>query len=97
MVVGVSDSAISLIAEITEKEQIDRIRILSTRTPPPSRGAGGFQDHVVREIGKIINRVRDMRRRDTGHRAVEAERPSDIDYLRQQRSRLKNMNGLDHE
>lgn len=97
LVVGVSDSSISLITEITEKEQMDRIRILSTRTPPHAKGAGGFQDHVVKEIGRLISRVRDMRRRDTGHRAVEIERPSDIDYLRQQRSRLKNMNGLGDE
>ncbi|MBN2160584.1 MAG: flagellar biosynthetic protein FliO [Spirochaetes bacterium] len=97
LVVGVSDNAINLITEITEKDQIDRIRILSTRTPPSARGAGGFQDHVVKEIGKLISRVREARRGDAVHRAAEMERPSDINYLRQQRSRLKNMNGLEND
>jgi flagellar protein FliO/FliZ len=97
LVVGVSDSAVSLITEITEKDQIDRIRILSTRTPPPQGGAGGFQDQVMGEIGKIIGRVKEFRRRDRGSRVEVVDNPADIEYLRRQRDRLKDMDGPGHE
>ena len=96
LLVGVSENNINLITEITEKDQIDRIRILSNRTPHPERGAGGFQDQVMKEIGRIIGRVREYRSRDrrgTG----PAEPAQDIEYLRRQRSRLKDLNGDDHE
>jgi flagellar protein FliO/FliZ len=96
LLVGVSDSSINLIAEITEKDQIDRIRILSTRTPPADRGAGGFQDQVMKDIGRIIGRVREFRHRDR-RGPGGAEPAQDIEYLRRQRSRLKDMNGIDNE
>jgi flagellar biogenesis protein FliO len=99
LVVGVSDGGINLISEITDKDQVDRIRILSTRTPPTAdKGAGGgFQDHVMKEIGKVIGRVKELRHRDRGSRAEVIENPADIEYLRRQRSRLKDMNGSDNE
>jgi len=97
LVLGVSDNAINLITEITEKDQIDRIRILATRTPPPHSGAGGFQDHVMGEIGKIIGRVKEFRGRGRGQGRVEiVDDPADIEYLRRQRSRLRDMDGPDH-
>jgi Flagellar biogenesis protein len=97
MVIGVSDNNISKISEITEKDQIDRIRILSTRTPPPNISAGGFHDQVMKEIGKIIGRVRDFRHRDRRFKATVIDNPADIEYLRQQRDRLKGLNGTDNE
>lgn len=98
LVIGVSDSAISLITEITEKDQIDRIRILATRNPPPHKGAGGFQEEIMNDIGKIIGRVKQFRNRDSGRARVEVvDNPADIEYLRRQRSRLKEMDGLDNE
>lgn len=97
IVVGVSDNAISLITEITEKDQIDRIRILSTRTPPQA-GAGGFQEQILGEVGKIIGRVKELRNRGRGQSRVEVvDNPADIEYLRRQRSRLKEMEGRDNE
>ena len=96
LVIGVSDNSINLISEITDKDQADRVRMLSTRTPPPGAGGGGFQDYIVREIGKIIGRVREFRHRDGRFKAA-AGPPEDIDYLRQQRNRLKDLNGLHDE
>ena len=96
LLVGVSEGSINLITEITEKDQIDRIRILSTRTPPPGKGAGSFQDQVVKDIGKLIDRVRGLRHRDRSGPAP-AEPTQDIEYLRRQRNRLKDMNGIDNE
>lgn len=98
MVIGVSDSTISMISEITEKDQIDRIRILSTRTPPPpDTGTGGFQAQVMKEIGKLVGRVRDFRHRDRHMKATVVDNPADIEYLRRQRDRLKGLNGSDNE
>ena len=58
MVIGVSDSSISLISEVTEKDQIDRIRILSDRTPVRAdRKVSGFQEYVMKDIGKLIDKV----------------------------------------
>jgi flagellar protein FliO/FliZ len=98
VVIGVSDNNINLITEITEKDQIDRIRILSTRRPPPAeRGGGGFQDLVLRQIGKIVEKVHELKNRDRRFKSMPAERPSDVEYLRRQRDRLKNLNGVDDE
>ncbi len=96
LLVGVSDNSINLITEITEKDQVDRIRILSNRTPSPERAAGGFQDQVMKEIGRIIGRVREYRSRDR-RGTIPTERAPDIEYLRRQRSRLKDLNGDDNE
>ncbi len=97
MVIGVSDSSISLISEVTEKDQIDRIRILSNRTPASDRKVSGFQEYVMKDIGKLIDRVREFRHRDRRTKTTVIDNPQDIDYLRQQRNRLKDLNGSDHE
>ncbi|MBP7737879.1 MAG: flagellar biosynthetic protein FliO [Spirochaetes bacterium] len=97
LVIGVSDNAISLISEITEKDQIDRIRILSNRAPSADRKVSGFQEYVMNDIGKLIDKVRELRHRDRGARTTVIDNPEDIKYLRQQRDRLKDLNGSDHE
>lgn len=97
MVIGVSDNNINMLSEITEKDQIDRIRILSTRKPPPDARAGGFQDQVMKEIGKIIGRVRDFRHRDHTIKTTVVDNPADIEYLRRQRDRLKDLNGSEND
>lgn len=98
VVVGVSDNNINLITEITEKDQIDRIRILSTRTPPPAAGGGGgFQDNIIRQIGKLLSKVQGLKNRDSRLKSSGIDRPSDVEYLRQQKTRLKNLNGADDE
>jgi len=97
MVIGVSDNNISMLSEINEKDQIDRIRILSTRKPPPDAHAGGFQDQVMKEIGKIIGRVRDFRQRGHTIKTTVVDNPADIEYLRQQRDRLRGLNGSEND
>jgi flagellar biogenesis protein FliO len=99
LVIGVSDSAISLITEVTEKDQIDRIRILSNRTLPADRKVSGFQEYVMKDIGRLIEKVREFRGRGgrTKTTVTVIDKPEDIDYLRQQRNRLKDLNGSDNE
>ncbi len=97
LVIGVSDNAITLISEITEKDQIDRIRILSNRTPPADRKVSGFQEYVMKDIGKLIEKVREFRSRGGRTKTTVIDNPEDINYLRQQRNRLKDLNGSDNE
>jgi flagellar protein FliO/FliZ len=97
LVIGVSDNAITLISEITEKDQIDRIRILSNRTPPAGQKVSGFQEYVMKDIGKLIEKVREFRGRGGRTKTTVIDNPEDINYLRQQRNRLKDLNGSDNE
>lgn len=97
LVIGVSDNAISLISEITEKDQVDRIRILSNRTLPANRKVSGFQEYVMKDIGRLIEKVRDFRGRGGRTKTTVIDNPEDIHYLRQQRDRLKDLNGSDNE
>lgn len=91
LVIGVSDGGVSLITEVTDRDEIDRIRILSSRTPPPAKGGGGFHDQIMRQIGRFIERVQGMRRAGRGMSA--ADHAADMEYLRLQKSRLQKMNG----
>jgi len=97
LVIGVSDNAISLISEITDRDQIDRIRILSNRTPSADRRVTGFQEYVMKDIGRLIEKVREFRSRGGKNKTTVIDNPEDINYLRQQRNRLKDLNGSDHE
>jgi flagellar protein FliO/FliZ len=96
LVLGVSDNNINLISEVTEKDEIDRIRILSSRRPPEVKG---FQEYITKQIGKIINRVTEVRGRDKkfGSGSGSGIRDTDMDYLKQQRNRLKDLNGINDE
>ncbi len=96
LVIGVSDNGVNLISEITDRDQIDRIRIMSTRKPPPGAAGGGFQEQVMRQIGKFVERVQGARRKGRGTMESSGS-PGDIEYLRSQRSRLKDLNGYDNE
>ena len=51
----------------------------------------------MKEIGKLIGRVRDFRHRDRQMKATVVDNPADIEYLRRQRDRLKGLNGSDNE
>ncbi len=92
LVLGITDNNISLISEITEKDEIDRIRILSSRVP--TGGEGGFQDYLTKQIGRVIERFQTGKNRG---RMSFHDSGVDMDFLKQQRSRLKNLNGVDDE
>ncbi len=96
MVIGVSENSINLITEITDRDQIDRIRILSSKAPPRDRGSGGFQENILRQIGRFMGRVHDYKNRDR-YKSTAVDYPSDIEYLKRQKDRLRNLNGMDDE
>ncbi len=93
---GVSDNNINLLTEIKERDEIDRIRLLSS-TSSPLQGKG-FQDIVMDQIGKavtFINRKRDKKGKIYSMEEM-SEDEMDVTYLNNQKNRLKKMNG-NHE
>lgn len=94
LVLGVTDSNINFITEIQEKDEIDRIRLMSTR--PVAHEAAPFQEFLAKQLGKIIGK------KDAGA-VVEAHEPRPfgdtdrLDYLKRQRERLRKINGSDNE
>ncbi len=84
LVLGVTDTNITFITEITDKDQIDRIRVMSARTPVPEMPT--FGDFVARQIGRLLEK----REAKTEHREPEEDR---LEYLARQRERLKKIRG----
>ena len=106
---GVTDNNVNLLTEIKDKEEIDRIRLLSSRSTPV-QGAK-FQDFLAVQIGRVIDKVSEMRSRDSKGRMKHREynrdynreynteesssREIDMSYINKQKDRLKKMNGDD--
>jgi hypothetical protein len=96
LVLGVADSGINLITEVTSRDEIDRIRLLGSRTKPMPEG--GFQEYIRQQIGKVVERINE-KRNSGGTRPArtsvydrQKDEEVDLDYLHQQRSRLKDLN-----
>jgi flagellar biosynthetic protein FliO len=94
---GVSDSSINLLTEIKDREDIDRIRLLSSRSTPV-QGAT-FQEFVVGQVGWVIEKINEKRAHGFKRTKVEEISPKEFDmsYLNKQKNRLKNINGSDDE
>ncbi len=88
MVLGVTDGAINLITEITGKEEIDRIRVMSSR--PMEQERPTFQDFLGKQLGRFIRRKPGDVSGDGAGRGGEYDR---LAYLKRQRDRLRKMNG----
>lgn len=95
LVLGVSENNINLIAEVKDRDEIDRIRLLSSKSSPVQ--PGGFQDYISKQIGRFL-------RRDGGKRMVRGEDKVSgnidmdrMDYLRRQRDRLRGLNRINEE
>ncbi len=96
LVLGVTDSSINLIMEIKEKDEVDRIRLMSTKSSPPQ--TGGFQEFLAAQLGKIINKTMPSRRERGPFATREDDGQADrIDYIVRQRERLKKLNGMNDE
>jgi len=90
---GVSENNINLLTEIKDKDEIDRIRLLSSRSAPAS--GKGFQDILTEQIGKAFNLV--SRKKENKGKTYYMDEMSgddfDVSYLNSQKNRLKKMNG----
>ena len=89
-VLGVSDNNINLITEIKDRDDIDRIRLLSSKSSPAK---GGFQDFLSAQLGKVLDKMKNpdkpVKRFETEEHIVND------DVLIAYRQRLKKLNGDD--
>jgi flagellar protein FliO/FliZ len=103
LILGVTDSAITLIADIRERDEIDRLRLMSSKTQTAPHY--GFQDFVSEHVGSLVDFIGRKRggakqkksEKEFFHEEyVDEER---LEYLKTQRERLRRMNGNkdDHE
>lgn len=91
--IGVSDNSISLLTEIRDRVDIDRIRLLSSKSTPIQ--GNSFQDFISAQIGWVIDKIREKRNRGSGKVMMEdlSEKEFDLSYLDKQKSRLRNIDG----
>ncbi len=93
LVLGVTDNAVSLIAEIKDRDEIDRIRVAGSRVVPAQ--PGGFQDFLTQQLGRFLKRKMPGAKSEAHvQEEIELDR---MEYLARQRERLKRLNGMDHE
>ena len=95
--IGVAESSINLLTEIKEKDDIDRIRLLSSRSTPVQ--GKNFQEFVADQVGWIVDRINEKRHHGARKAMVEeiSEKEIDVSYLAGQKNRLKKMNGEDEK
>lgn len=101
---GISENGISMLTEIKDKEEIDRIRLLSSRSTPVKDLT--FQDFIADQAGWVIDRFNDVKdrineRKSRGSRKAVVQEISakefDMSYLDKQKKRLKTINDEDEE
>ncbi len=97
LVVGVADSGINLLTEITDKNEIDRIRLIGSQKT--AAGAVNFQEYISKHLGRFKEVVNDIssRRRPESKIIKKTESGVDLSYLKSQKDRLKNLNGRGNE
>ncbi|MCL2025964.1 MAG: flagellar biosynthetic protein FliO [Leptospirales bacterium] len=95
LVIGVADNGINLITEITDKDNIDRIRFMDSYDDKASGGSSTFQDFLKKRIGRGIGKVagKIYERRPSGTRTYEYidDSGNDIEYIKNQHGRLKKL------
>jgi flagellar biogenesis protein FliO len=95
LVLGVSENSITLITEVKDRDEIDRIRLQSSKSTPIQ--PGGFQEYISRHFGRFLKRDRG-KRMVRGEGKVSGNIDMDrMDYLRRQRERLKGLNRINEE
>lgn len=96
LVIGVSDASISLITEIRDRDEIDRIRLLCSSSSPAR--VGGFQEYISKHIVRIFGGSGSPTLGNDDYRVSAHDREnSRSGYLKRQRDRLKNLGSIEHE
>lgn len=95
--IGVADNSINMLTEIREKDDIDRIRLLSSRSTPVQ--GKNFQEFVADQMGWIIDKINEKRQHGFKKPTVEeiSEKDIDVSYLDNQKKRLKKINHENEE
>ncbi len=97
LIIGVSDGSVNLITEITDRDEINRMRV---NLPSESTAShGSFNEMLRRYAGRMIDRINDKKTTQSRHKETEWNHDSGIDmsYLKAQRKRLRKMDGGDDE
>lgn len=95
LVLGITDNAINVLSEIHDKDEIDRMRLLSSKTV--AQRVGGFQEYLTAQMGRMIEKVAGFRHRSTPTVVEEDQEAGDLDYLRAHRQRIRELNGNNGE
>jgi flagellar biogenesis protein FliO len=93
LVLGVTDANINLITEITSRDEIDRLRLLSSKSP--DEAPQNFNDYLSEFVSGVVNKISSLKKGRAGRTPpAEYEKNEDyLDYLKDQKGRLKKMNG----
>ena len=95
LVLGIAENNINLLLEITDRDEKDRIRLMSSRSRPAQEIV--FSEYLNKQIGRVADFIQDRRGRKKPqpfiHDNLFQEPGGDLDYLKQQKNRLKNMDG----
>ena len=97
LVLGVSDNSINLITEIDDRDEINRLRIMSQKSVPSKLRGGGFQDYLTKGISSVFDKVAGMRNKGSRQKSLFSEAGTGLDYLKEQRRRLQDLNGYDND
>ena len=92
LILGVADGGINLITEITNKDEIERIRLMASRSRPAA--AGGFSDFLKSKINTHVGKaVEKLGRKKSGGAAFtdSGEWKRGDDYLEKQNNRIRDL------
>ena len=91
LVLGVSDSNINLIMEIDDRDEVDRIRLLCSKSS--SMKSGGFQESISKHLGRLMGKSPEPGIGEEQISALMGDKNNNrLDYLAKQKDRLKNLN-----
>jgi len=94
LVIGVADSGINLITEITDKDDIDRIRLMGSfdgNSGRPSNFQDFLKERIGRGIGKVVGKIYERRPPVTKTYEYIDDSGEDIEYIKNQNGRLKKL------
>jgi flagellar protein FliO/FliZ len=96
LVLGVTDTNINLITEVAGRDEIDRIRLLSSKSVPVQ--PGGFQQYIAKQVVSFFSKTfnKSSGEADLGHNE-EKFGTDRMDYIKKQKDRLKGLNGNNDE
>lgn len=89
LVLGITDGNINLITEITNREQIEHIRILGADNKPAMEG--NFQDLLKERIAGVVKKISERKNSGEQRKTFEDFERHNFEYLQQQKGRLKDL------
>ncbi len=101
LVLGVTDNSVTLLSEIEDRDEKDRIRLLSSRSEATQ--GKGFGEFLSESVSRLVDRMGELKSRDGkqerggGFSDLLEQESDDVTFLRSQKNRLKKMNGDDKE